>query len=149
MNTTETLLQYPPWEALIRMVNHHYRMTIDPRMAKLVEQETLSDNRLEVTLALKPSGSLRNLLPPTEQITVVYQLLDLGTYFGGTFTIVDRAYPDTTLTVVDQLSETFGVVFDRDDILHETIPMGLTTYTLKAHPRSLRWVGSLDISLPN
>jgi len=148
MNTTETLLQYPPWEALIRMVNHHYRMTIDPRMAELVEQETLSDNRLEVTLALKPSTSLRNLLPPTEQLTVVYQRLNLGTYFGGTYSLTGSEYPDTTLKITRQLGNDYGIVFDRDDVFHETIPVGLNTYTLKAHPRSLRWVGELEITLP-
>lgn len=145
MSLTRELLRLPPWEAIIRMINRRYTMSIDPQCATLVELEELTDNRMEITLALHPSASLRNLMPPTQQMTVVYERLDLSRFFDGPITLSFTTSPTTTLDLTRKLTELTGVVFGKNDVMHEVIPIDQSSYTLRAHPRSLRWVGELTI----
>ncbi len=147
MSLTRDLLRLPPWEAIIEMINRRYHMSIDPQSAQLVELDPLDDDRMEITLALKPSNTLRNLLPPTQQMTVIYRRLDLNRFFGGPLTLPPDSTIVSTLDLTHYLTQRTGVVFDKDDVIHEMIPVGVSPYILKAHPRSIRWVGELTINL--
>lgn len=147
MIPTRELLRLPPWEALIEAVNYHLQLTLDARSTRLVELDLLTDDRIEVTLAFNTSTSLRNLLPPTQQITVVYQRLDIGRFFGYALVLPpDTVFP-STVELTKYITQRTGVVFDKDDVIHEMIPVGSSPYQLQAHPRSLRWVGTLTINL--
>lgn len=147
VSLTRELLRLPPWEAIIEMINRRYHMTIDPLATHLVALEEMSDNRLEITIALFPSASSRNMLPPTKKMTVVYERLDLARFFGSSVSMGLPNRPVSTLDITQWLTQLTGVVFDKNDVIHEMIPIDDDTYQLNAHPRSLRWVGGLTIVL--
>jgi len=145
VSLTRDLLRLPPWEAIIELINRRYHMTIDPNMTSLVALDPMDDDRMEITLALRPSTILYNLLPPTRQMTVIYRRLDLNRFFGGPVIIPAEQAMTSTIELTKYLTQRTGVVFDKDDVIHEMIPPG-EAYAMKAHPRSLRWVGELSIT---
>lgn len=145
MSLTRDLLRLPPWEAVIELINRRYHMTIDPYTTSLVALDPMAEDRIEITLALRPSTILNNLLPPTQQMTVIYRRLDMERFFRGPITIPTNQPMGSTIELINYLTRRTGVVFDKDDVIHEMIPPG-ETYALKAHPRSLRWVGELTVT---
>jgi hypothetical protein len=147
---SDRYLEESPWEAFIMMVNDQYHFQLFPETTTLVGIESLANNRVEVTIASQRSRSLRNLLPSLEQFTFVLTLIDLSTYFGGALSIpASELTTPSTMTIVNWLQTNINAIpFYKDDIIHEEIDLPLpVTYVLNAHPRSLRWSGSVTITL--
>lgn len=147
MEFTKELLGLHPWEALIEMINRHYTKALDPAYVTLVTIDQLTDEKIFITLALHPSTSLHNQLPPEELLSVVVTRLDLQRFFKGPVSMVFTRRPVTTLDITRRILDQTGIVFDKDDVVNEVVPTGATNYLLKAHPRSMRWIGQLSITL--
>lgn len=148
MLTTNEYLKYKPWDALITIINHRYRLSLDTETTELVAFTPKEGTRTDITLRAKRSTSERNLLPQMGERTFSYDRLDIGSYFGGdSLTISGVRPPISSYELVQKLSEMYDVVFSPDDFINEIIMDDdeLANYTLTASPRSLRWVGSVSI----
>lgn len=154
METTETYLQQPPWDALIAMINHRWLLQLEPTTTELVHLTSLGGTRTEIGIAVKRTGGLGSLLPPFEQGTYEYDRIDLTSYFGGVAPLIipNLQLPVSTPRIAEYLTEQYGIVFEPNDFFHETLIDYDQTqpYSLTAHPNSLRWVGSLNVQIaPN
>lgn len=151
MDRTRELLSLPPWEALVSMINAEYGFSLDYQTTHLYALEPLDDNQMELTIQVRRSKAWHNLLPQVDQYTFQYRRLDLGTFFnadGKALVLDDSRQFTTTVDLMEEISTRTGVYFDIDDVYHEPLPNGrVIEYTIRAHPRSLRWVGELTVTL--
>lgn len=139
-----------PWEAVIAMINDNYTLALNPVRTKLVSMEPFGAD-LRITLLSERSPSEGNLLPPFDQKTFQYTRLELGEFFGlglDPFVFNLQAYPSSTKAVTQVLTAQTGVIFGRNDIEHYSIDAPISgVFGINAHPMSLRWVGSLSVTL--
>lgn len=146
MLVTDDYLKLDPWEALIRIINDRYHLELDTKTTTMVSFEVGTGTRTSIRLSRKRSDSPRNLLPEFTERTFHYSRIDLESYFGSEPIVVsDIALPTSTSTLIKQLSTASGVVFSHNDFINDFIETDeeLEGYVLQAHPKSLRWVGSL------
>lgn len=144
MFTTQDYLGLSPWEALIQMVNDVYRKSLNPHTTELTRLIKGAGNQVTVELSTHRSTSDHNLTPPISRDAFNYWRLDLGVYFSN-LTLDNVTVPCSTSDLVAQLSQQTGIVFDdRDFIYHDIHP---TPVVLEAGPDSLRWVGSVPVTL--
>lgn len=150
--TTRTTREYMglrPWEALITMVNDEHALSLSPETTELVSVEIIDTHQIEVMLAVSRSQDDRQQLPPLTEHVFRYTRVDIGLFFRAKDRPIEVTEPPhTTQALVAALTARTGVAFDIDDVIH--VPLTETTppYTLKAHPRSLRWTGSIDFTWP-
>lgn len=145
----EEYLETPPWEAFIQMVNDYYPLELNPTLTDLCSIERISGEKTRVTLSISRYRHRDQLLPPFTVRAINYYRLDLSTFFTGRLTLplkLDKA-PVTTRDIVDVIGAQLKIVFDRNDFKHKLIEPGSKSVTLEAHPRSLRWVGAIDLPL--
>lgn len=151
MYTTADYLRLPPWEALIRMINHRYYLDLHPNTTTLVDFQPRDGSEVSVTLRAQRSGVHGNLLPAFSEETFVYRRLDLATFFqqNGPVVVDGLHLPTTTEAVLAVLAARHEVVFDRNDVVYETIDSleQASPYRLRAQPHSLRWYGEVAVTL--
>lgn len=147
---TRPLLDYlsvPPWEALLQLVNDNCGLDLEPHSTVLMSLESLSDDgETKVTLtAPKTDNTLR---PPFSYRVFKYYRLNLAEVlsgYDGGFIDPDNVVVDTRW-VVNWLSAKTGIPFDINDYQHVTVK-NMETFTLKAHPMSLRWYGEISMTI--
>lgn len=148
MLDTVTLLQRPPKRALVDIVNFYNSTTIDPEAVNVTQPESLGGRRTRVVLSAPPRASAVEIPLYSGSKPFEFNRLDLAEFFAPVTIQAELSYPATTYSILDHLTQRFGFVFDEEDFYIEDIPgIGAGTYTLRAHPNSLRWVGSIDIDL--
>lgn len=149
MLTTTDYLKLSPWEALIEIINQKYFLDLDSATTKMLAFTPGVGTRTAIQLSADRSTRPGNLLPPSMNRTFHYDRLDLTAYFGADPVVIPgvRA-PISTHTLVTRLSAQTGIVFDKNDFVNEIVMTDaqLADYTLLAHPRSLRWVGTLRLT---
>jgi hypothetical protein len=155
MNTTAEYLRFPPWEALVEMINQKHFVQLNPKVTQLAGLVALGDTLTEVTVKATRSAHPGNLLPAFTQGTYRYHRLNLGQYFqslGIPLVVTGLRLPVSSWELVQWLQDITGVVFDLSDVLVErvTTVQQAQAVRLQAHPRSLRWVGELvlQVELP-
>lgn len=148
--TTRTTREYMglrPWEALITMVNDEYGLQLNPETTELVNVEQLDQYQIEVTLAVHRNRDHQQQLPPVSEHTIRYTRVDIGLFFRAKDTPIPvNDPPKTTQALISTLTARTGVAFDIDDVIHVPLDDVTPPYRLKAHPRSLRWVGSIEFT---
>lgn len=144
--TTRDYLRLPPWEALLEIVNDTHNLVLSPHTTTLRNMEVVDTETVEVTLSVNRSTSHRQLLPPFDEHVFQYQRLDLTRFFRVNTPVTVPDVPLTTKDLVRVLTDRTGVVFDINDFRHQSLDGVTPPYTLKAHPRSLRWVGQLKFT---
>lgn len=145
----EEYLETPPWEAFIQMVNDYYPLELNPTLTDLCSIEAIAGEKTRVTLSISRYRHRDQLLPPFTVRAINYYRLDLSTFFTERLTLplaLPKA-PLTTRDVVDLISAKLNIAFDRNDFKHKLIDNGSKSVTLEAHPRSLRWIGSITLPL--
>jgi len=149
--STAEYLTLDPWTALIRLINDHLYLQLEPRQAKLLKFTPKGNRALEVVINANRGTSNQNILPSLAPVTVTYNRLVLSSWFNkaGGYTLTDLPLPFTTADVMTRLGGS-AVVFDVDDFVQETYrsyPLG--SITINAGPKSLRWEGSLTVTVTN
>lgn len=150
MYTLEDYLAVDPWEALIRIINFERGVQLEPNLTELVNQQALGNKRLEVTLDARRSASPVGVLPPLENLTFTLKRLYFTDVFKGNYQYNDLPLPFNTSDILKRLSASANVAFDLDDVYHEEYTeYPSSPIELKAHPLSLRWEGTLPITVVN
>lgn len=152
MFTTADYLKLEPWEALIEIVNNRYLLELDSARTKLLEFTPGVGTQTSIKLSTQRSGAVGNLLPSFSERTFSYDRLDLTTYFGSAPVVIAGVKPPvSTYALTQVLSAQTGIKFSPNDFINEIIETDaqLANYELEAHPRSLRWVGSVRFTGQN
>lgn len=147
---TRPLMDYlsvPPWEALLQLVNDNCGLDLKPHSTTLMSLESISeDGETKVTLtAPRTDNTLR---PPFAYRVFKYYRLNLAEVFSdfnGGFIDPDSTVVDTRWVLKWLFSKT-GIKFGINDCQHTTVK-NMETFTLKAHPMSLRWYGEITMTI--
>lgn len=136
-----------PWEALLQLINDNCGLHLEPETTTLMSLEAVSDTgETKVTLTAPKLDNKLN--PPFAYRVFRYYRLNLAEVladYDGGFIDPSNAVVDTRW-VVDWLSEKTGIPFDINDYQHVTV-RNMETFTLKAHPMSLRWYGEISMTI--
>lgn len=144
---TSDYLSASPWEALLQLVNDNCGLHLEPASTTLTYLESLSDDG-ETKVTLTASRSDNSLKPPFAYRVFKYYRLDLAVVlsdYDGGFIDPENDVHDTRW-VMTWLSNKTGIAFDLNDFQHVTV-RNMETFVLKAHPMSLRWYGSITLTI--
>ena len=75
----------------------------------------------------------------------LYRRIRLSELENKNITIRPPEYPFRVTDLLDQINAAAGTQLTTDDLVGEVIQTEITNLTLKAHPHSIAWIGSLDI----
>lgn len=144
---TIALLQKTPKRALVDIVNFHNNTTLEYNEIE-VSAPTVIDNSRKTQVVLDAPQRVHPAHQPRYfgQTTFQFNRLDLEQFFSPVELDVSLTFPATTFDILTLLEDRFGLVFDEQDFIIEEIEeTSEGIYTLKAHPDSLRWIGTIDI----
>ncbi|MND25674.1 hypothetical protein D3C81_144460 [compost metagenome] len=148
MLDTIGLLNLTPTKALLELVNSRSNITLRDDIIEVRDVTALEGRQTQVTLKVRKSFDPFAPVPFTGEAPFIYNRLDLATFFAGVKINLTLDLPTTTSHLVEILAAEYGYVFDDDDFYEEIITVGNAHgYTLRATPRSLRWVGEFDVNL--
>ena len=147
MNRTFSLLKMEPVEALIQMVNDLESVNIRKEAAILSDITYYGDGRVSFSLDDNQSQNPKNIARSLGKQSYIYKRLNLGEFYGGVLFLSEftGTFPKDTLELAQWLSNRSTIPFHTGDLIEEEIKDLDTGYILKAHPRSLRWIGQLPI----
>ncbi len=151
MLLTRDYLQAKPWDALIARVNETYGTELEPYSTKLESIESLGGTRTKVVIIPNQSESDLNTAPPVTRTEYLIDRLDLATFFKtqGVKQLGGFTLPTNTFEILDALAELNQIVFTLNDFVHVQYDKYGETFTLKANPKSLRFVGEIQFQLVN
>lgn len=151
MLLTQDYLQAEPWNALLARINDEYQTELEPYSTKLVSIESLGGTRTRVVIGPNQIEGGVNTAPPITRTEYLYDRLDLSTFFRtspakdlGGFTL-----PTDTFKILAAISELNEIVFTLNDFMHVQYDRYGEYYSLKANPKSLRFVGTITFRLIN
>lgn len=151
MASTEQLLKLSTRGAIVRMVNDENGTLFDgSETGPLVISPPTSEGggRTEVEISVRRRLSGDDSLPFPGTLAFRYNRLDVDFNLGGQLNGYRPEMPTSTQALLDELTRRTGIRFELDDfILEDIIRSNAAPYILKAKPNSLRWVGSLEITL--
>lgn len=151
MYSTKDYLKAEPWQAVINRINEVYLTELTTYTSKLVSIESLGGTRTKVVIEPNRSIDMGNTSPVVTRTEYFYDRLDLSEFFkeSGVAQLTGFALPTNTFKVLDQISELNDIVFTLNDFVHIQFDEYRHTYTLKANPKSLRFVGEVRFELIN
>lgn len=151
MYTTKDYLAVDPWTAVINRINEQYLTDLTPYTAELKTFESLGGVLTKITVDAHRSIDPYNTQPEVVREEYIYNRLDLSTFFKGPTIkqLTGFSLPTDSFKVLDAVAELNGIVFTLNDFVHVQYDEYLHTYTLKANPKSLRFVGELKFQLIN
>jgi len=148
MSFTETLLRLSPQDAIVAMLNEENQTAFPNYIFKISPPTVVSGKTTKVTLTTRKSASKLDEIPYQGTLDFTYERLPLDEQFAGVLTSFRPQLPCSTQTVLDELTRLTGQQFYLDDIVHEEIDRSnAAPYVLKAKSESLRWIGSLTVTL--
>jgi hypothetical protein len=103
--------------------------------------------RIDVALELVPEDLSTWTFGGVTSLT--YNRIDLADFFSGiNLHFIPPSYPTTTAWLCQQIATVGQIDFDASDFVQETIDEAMAlSYTLKADPNSLRWVGQVSVAM--
>lgn len=138
--TTERLLTYPPFEALLIAVNETLGTRLNPYNAEVVDIATVDGTPQFADVTLKANQTVDSLY--SGQGPVRLKRLDLSDFFGGSYTIVYDGKV-SSLDIARIITDGTGIQFSEDDFVKAVITP--SSNKLVASDTSLRWFGELTI----
>lgn len=148
MLDTIGLLHLPPRVALLELINSRNDLALQDDYIAILDPTVVSGRQTRVTLKVRKSFDPFAPVPFLGEAYFTYNRLDLATFFAGTQININMDLPTTTSTFVDILTAEYGFQFDSDDFYEDIITVANAHgYTLRATPRSLRWVGEFQVNL--
>ncbi len=136
-------------DAIMLQMNAANETFLFPHNATIERRGTLGPGRAQVKVTAKPVRSLAEVGFYSGVVELDVKLLDIGTYFQGTVMQWDEPNrPLDTYELVDWLVKKFDLQIDREEFEFEAIDQNATTHTLRASSKSLRWTGSVAITIP-
>lgn len=148
MLDTIGLLNLTPRAALLELINSRNDVQLRDDFIALLTPTVVAGRQTEVTLKVRKSFDPFAPIPFQGEAKFVYNRLDLATFFDGVRINITMDLPTTTSAFLDILTAEYGYVFDTDDFYEDIITVANAHgYTLRATPRSLRWVGELVVNL--
>ena len=141
-----------PWLALVTLISDRTYLNLEPNNCELLELESLGGLATRVVIGTNHGNSSAQLLPPLpKQLEYTFDRLNPDSFFrtaDEALVVVGLTLPTNTQAILDRLSVQKEVVFDPDDFESvEVTSFGSVTLTSK--PQSLRWVGTLTLTLAN
>lgn len=141
-----------PWLALVTLISDRTYLNLEPNNCELLELESLGGLATRVVIGTNRGNSSAQLLPPLpKQLEYTFDRLNPDSFFrtaDEALVVVGLTLPTNTQAILDRLSVQKEVVFDPDDFESvEVTSFGSVTLTSK--PQSLRWVGTLTLTLAN
>lgn len=151
MYTTKDYLAVDPWQAVINRINEIYFTELTAYTTELVSLTSVSGTLTKIVVKPNIAQSDRNTMPPVEHTEYLYDRLDLATFFKtpGVANIPSFYLPTTTSKVLKQISELNEIVFTVNDFVEREYDEYSKVYTLKASPKSLRFVGEVSFQFIN
>lgn len=151
MYTTKDYLAVDPWTAVINRINDVYLTQLMPYTAELKTFESLGGTLTKITVDAHRSIDPANTQPEVTREEYVYDRLDLATFFANPAVkqLGGFSLPTDTFKVLAKISELNDIVFTLNDFMHTRYDEYQHTYTLKANPKSLRFVGEVKFQLVN
>lgn len=150
MFETERYLKLDPWTGLITMISDRTYQSLEPTHCKLHRLTRLGQLATEVVVHSHRSTSPVNLLPPLpKELIYTYNRLDPEAFFdtqANPYVIDTLTVPTTTDQILAEITKRSGIVFNVDDFIGQPVDQ-YGSFTLTSLPQSLRWSGSLTITL--
>lgn len=151
MATTEQLLKLSTRGAVARMINDENGTLFDgSETGPLVISQPTSTGgaRTQVEISIRRQLSGDDALPFPGTLAFRFNRLDVDFNLGGQLNGYRPEMPTSTQALLDELTRRTEIKFELEDfILEDIIRSNAAPYILKAKPGSLRWVGSLEITL--
>ncbi|MNC18180.1 hypothetical protein D3C87_1176230 [compost metagenome] len=145
-------LSMEPWLGLVTMISDRTYLNLEPTNCSLESLVSLGGLVTKVTIGTNRSTSSAQLLPELPKLLeYTFTRLNPNSFFRTSvepLVIDNLTMPTSTQAILDRLSALTGVVFDIDDFEQLDVP-NFGTATLVSKPTSLRWVGSLAVTLVN
>ena len=155
MLLTPSLLALTPVSALVAIINAENSLiggqTISSGSVNFIGLTPLNGRTTQVTVKAKPPQTSLNGVPATVftgSKTFTYQRIDLNTFFNDLDDITfNLNLPTTTYAILNYWQMKYGFAEGASDFIIETIPIGTTSFTIRAVEGSLRWVGRVTVSI--
>lgn len=151
MYSTKDYLKADPWQAVINRINGEYLTELTSYTTKLISIEDMGGTRTKIVVEPNRSIDEGNTMPLVTRTEYFYDRLDLAEFFDtpGVAQLTGFALPTNTFKVLDQIAAFNDIVFTLNDFVHIQFDEYLREYTLKANPKSLRFVGEVKFELIN
>lgn len=141
---TRQLLKYKPLDALLIVINQSENLRLNPKQIRVTQIEGIEGTK---TLVRLESFSADNAAMDDfyrESGLFTYDRINIADVFNdGHF--VNLKLPTTTHDLLDVLERDTGIIFDKGDLPLESI--WSENYILKPRDNSLRWVGSVRLTI--
>lgn len=148
MLDTIGLLNLSPRAALLELINSRNNIELQDDYISISPPTVVSGRQTQVTLKVRKSFDPFAPVPFQGEAPFVYNRLDLGEFFAGVKVDLNMDLPTTTSVFMDIMTAEWGYQFDSDDFYEDIITTANAHgYTLRATPRSLRWVGEFQVNL--
>lgn len=153
MYITRDYCKSSPWTAICDMINDACLTQLSPGTTRLLSMTAEGATLTKIVIDVNISTSSDNTIPPVALDTYFYNRLNLTTFFkqSRAYNVNGLPLPITTMDIAKMIGNDNEIVFDLADLVHETFTeySPTTDITLRAHPDSLRFVGTLKVRLVN
>lgn len=148
MADTIGLLKLSPKAALLELVNQANNLRLKTDFVEFTDPVVVEGRKTQVNVATKRYVNPFVTIPHFGLSDFTYNRLELGRWFANTKFNFHLPLPTTTRRLVQIMTDNLGYQFDDNDFVIEDITRAnAMPYRLKAHAKSLRWVGEIDIEL--
>lgn len=151
MATTEELLKLSSRGAVVKIINDENDTFFDGSDAGplvISPPLNLGGERTEVEISIRRKLSVDDGLPYQGKLAFRYNRLDVENTLYGKLSGFRPPMPTSTQVLLDELTRRTGIKFEAENfILEDIIRNNAAPYVLKARPESLRWVGSMEVTL--
>ncbi len=145
---TEALLQMTPADALVAMVNYENRTAFRPGAFNITELMQLNGTTTQVLMTSRRPWADLDVVPDPGSFLFVYERLNVADHFASVLGGYRPAMPTSTQALLDEITRRTGQLFYPDDFELDYIDRdNADPYTLRAKPESLRWVGTIAVTL--
>lgn len=143
MLNLKRLLKFSPTDAIFMMANSSLNTQLRPEIATVGEPVSLGGRRTRIGIFSTSHKPRMVQNPYTGNTVLEYNRYDLGDVFDQI--LLDITPPTTVKSILDEIVEKTGIVFDDQDFENERVDS--STYILKAAVSSKRWVGEVSVTL--
>lgn len=148
MTALSTLLALDPKEALVKMFNEANGTDYRPSGFTFGTPRVVTGNTTQVAMVGRPPANVFDVNVANASYLLTYERIPLDTYLAGVLDGYQVTLPASTQNVLNEITSRMGQAFYLDDIVLEEITVaGYPTYALTAKPESLRFIGSIALSL--
>lgn len=151
MADNEKLLKLDPHGALVNIINDENRTIFNGGTGGELEFSDVRDAggvRTTVKVSVRDRYSHADSVPAPGELDFTYNRLDVLSNLGGFLSGWRPTLPTSTWEILKELTNRTGLVFYKEDFIQEDIiRQNAAPYLLKAQPDSLRWTGSMSLTL--